>query len=828
MLKKTLFAFVTLLIVVTQLIPAQSAAALTPTVTPTATTYPDWVAYVADVTVPDGTVFAPGAAFTKTWRLKNISTSTWTADYALVFTSGEKMGAIDPVKLGKSVAPGATIDVSVNMTAPSAANTYRGNWAMKNAAGKQFGIGAAADKSFWVEIKVVSSGSATFDFAAKACDATWTSGAGALACPGTDGDAKGFILKVDKPKLENGADDARLGLVTFPQNTTNGYIQGKYPAYTVQKGDRFQSIINCAPTAKACDVFFRLDYQIGTDPIKTFWSFHEKYEGLYYRADVDLSTLAGKQVNFILTVLSNGSAADDRALWVAPVIATGPVTGPTNTPGPSSTPKPTNTPGPSPTPKPTTTAACDKVAFVSDVTIPDGTAFDAGKTFTKTWRVKNAGTCTWTTDYKLVFVSGEAMSGATATNLKAAVAPGATVDLSVDLKAPTTPATYTGNWALKNTAGKVFGLGVTADKPWWVQIKVNSGTYGVAYDFAAEMCKATWSTGAGTQPCPGASGDAKGYVSALANPKYEDGTAANTAGILTVPQNVYNGYINGAYPVFKVQKGDKFESVINCDPSAKNCYVKFRLDYKIGDGALQTLWAFYEKYEGKYYRASIDLSALAGKDVKFVLTAHAAGAATDDMAVWIGPRIMRAGLGGTPVVVTATATQSGAATVTATPTVAPSATPGAVGSVQYQNSKYGFAFKYPADGTIQDVVDNSARIVFAATSGTNLGGKYIDVVATDVSGDCKVDLPIANPTTQNVTFNGVQFLEQTGRDQGAGQIHDWIAYSTVKGNTCVSIMYVMQSGNIDNYPDPKPSQFDLNAEVANFKSIMGTFAFTAQ
>ena len=53
-----------------------------------------WAQFIADVTVPDGTNFAPGTAFKKTWRLKNIGTCAWNStDVSLIFDSGEKMGA---------------------------------------------------------------------------------------------------------------------------------------------------------------------------------------------------------------------------------------------------------------------------------------------------------------------------------------------------------------------------------------------------------------------------------------------------------------------------------------------------------------------------------------------------------------------------------------------------------------------------------------------------------------------------------------------------------------------------------------------------------------
>jgi hypothetical protein len=73
---------------------------------------------------------------------------------------------------------------------------------------------------------------------------------------------------------------------------------------------------------------------------------------------------------------------------------------PTSTPPPTLTPiipsltpvVPTSTPPPTLTPVP-----CDRAAFVADVTVPDGTNFAPGTTFVKTWRLKNNGSCTWTT-----------------------------------------------------------------------------------------------------------------------------------------------------------------------------------------------------------------------------------------------------------------------------------------------------------------------------------------------------------------------------------------------------------------------------------------------
>jgi hypothetical protein len=142
---------------------------------------------------------------------------------------------------------------------------------------------------------------------------------------------------------------------------------------------------------------------------------------------------------------------------------------------------PTNTIAPiilsSPTPAVVaTTAICDRAQFVADVTVPDGTQYKAGETFTKTWRLKNIGTCTWSTSYKMIFKSGNSMEGPASINLPKSVAPNETIDLSVTLKAPATNGDYTGNYLLMNANSVEFGLGASAKEVFYVKIKVGSGT----------------------------------------------------------------------------------------------------------------------------------------------------------------------------------------------------------------------------------------------------------------------------------------------------------------------------------------------------------------
>jgi hypothetical protein len=143
----------------------------------------------------------------------------------------------------------------------------------------------------------------------------------------------------------------------------------------------------------------------------------------------------------------------------------------TNTPLPTNTPPPTNIPVS--TTAPTSSAPCNRASFVEDITIPDGTEMSPGESFTKTWRLKNTGSCTWTSEYKLVFDSGDAMGAAAVVNLPGNnVPPNDTEDVSIAFTAPMTAGNYKSNWKLRSNTGEVFGLGSNAEGSFFVEINI--------------------------------------------------------------------------------------------------------------------------------------------------------------------------------------------------------------------------------------------------------------------------------------------------------------------------------------------------------------------
>ncbi len=114
----------------------------------------------------------------------------------------------------------------------------------------------------------------------------------------------------------------------------------------------------------------------------------------------------------------------------------------------------------------------NSIEFVEDLSVPDDTVFGPGEEFTKSWRLRNIGTCPWTTEYSLTFVGGDGIPGPESLPLPSPVAPGQTADLSVTLTTPDAVGTYRDNWQLSNANGVTFGINGLIEEAFWVQIVV--------------------------------------------------------------------------------------------------------------------------------------------------------------------------------------------------------------------------------------------------------------------------------------------------------------------------------------------------------------------
>lgn len=103
---------------------------------------------------------------------------------------------------------------------------------------------------------------------------------------------------------------------------------------------------------------------------------------------------------------------------------------------------------------------CLYATFISE-TVKDNTTFTAGDAFTKSWTLRNDGTCDWNEDYKLVFKSGNQMGGPDEVLFSGTISPGEQIILAVDLTAPADPGTYLGYWQLQTDEDDNFGTALS-------------------------------------------------------------------------------------------------------------------------------------------------------------------------------------------------------------------------------------------------------------------------------------------------------------------------------------------------------------------------------
>jgi uncharacterized protein YkwD len=133
----------------------------------------------------------------------------------------------------------------------------------------------------------------------------------------------------------------------------------------------------------------------------------------------------------------------------------------------------TTTPGtPEATQSADTTTCKDSAVMIEDVTIPDNMVMTRGEKFTKTWRFMNNGKCNWH-GYTIAFFAGDRMESPASASVPDTEA-GKTVDVSVELTAPSVDGSYTGFYVLKNDKGETLPIG--AEQAFWLKILIGNAT----------------------------------------------------------------------------------------------------------------------------------------------------------------------------------------------------------------------------------------------------------------------------------------------------------------------------------------------------------------
>lgn len=319
--------------------PTNSATALPP---PTSTgtivpCVPNSV-FVADVTFPSGSTMAPGAPFIKTWRVKNSGNCAWDSSYSIVFVGGIAFGpGSAPVPFA---APGAVVDISLQMTAPAAPGSYSGIWRLRGPNGNLFGASlstlitvpnpkTATPTSTATPTKTPTATATPtplilLDFVKQAPNADWSNGSASLVFPGSESDSNGFVLwRQGSYTVEDGTKPP-LALESHPQWVTEGSIAGYYSKFptTIQQGDRLHIKVGFLQGAKAGNVTFKVSYDdCGDDCWSDLVTVPHAYSGSLVEQVVDISSIVTQMkiptTTFRLLVSANNrGAGQDWATWV--------------------------------------------------------------------------------------------------------------------------------------------------------------------------------------------------------------------------------------------------------------------------------------------------------------------------------------------------------------------------------------------------------------------------------------------------------------------------------------------------------------------------------
>jgi hypothetical protein len=280
---------------------------------------------------------------------------------------------------------------------------------------------------------------------------------------------------------------------------------------------------------------------------------------------------------------------------------------------------------------------CDRMEFVTDVTVPAGSVLAAGAHFTKTWKVRNIGSCIWNQKYSFVFLDGTAMGSGTNIPLQniTSVVPGAESEVSLELVAPDLPGRYQGNWTLRSGF-----TGLNFPQILTVNIEVVNMTTD-PNSFAGLICNAQWFSNGNSTPCIVTPTNQGGGVSYSNAPLMEDGSEENEPALVLALAPGGDSRIIGRFaPVF-VQPGSHLRGVYSCYAQSPACKVRLRITYQVDGGVETQIGEWMETFDGTFSDIEIDLApfGLENQYVYFTFYFEANGSAEQNQVFFLAPRI---------------------------------------------------------------------------------------------------------------------------------------------------------------------------------------------
>ena len=190
---------------------------------------------------------------------------------------------------------------------------------------------------------------------------------------------------------------------------------------------------------------------------------------------------------------------------------------------------------------------CNQAELVQELTVPVGMVFNPYERISKTWEVRNSGSCSWDSTYRLVLTGGEAMGYQGPFPIPQPVAPGETVLLAADLVAPGGEGYHESDFMLLSPQGELFGVGAFGGGRLAVVVQVIEQPLNILYDFGQMACEAAWESDEDVLPCPGNLYDDAGFVLTLQGSDLESGQQDRTA-LWTNPGSYNGSWIRRHFP----------------------------------------------------------------------------------------------------------------------------------------------------------------------------------------------------------------------------------------------------------------------------------------
>ena len=145
----------------------------------------------------------------------------------------------------------------------------------------------------------------------------------------------------------------------------------------------------------------------------------------------------------------------------------------------------------------------------------------------------------------------------------------------------------------------------------------------------------------------------------------------------------------------------------------------------------------------------------------------------------------------------------------------------------YQDKENGFEIKYPKDSRVIKTTEG-VYIYLPFSPGTTLVEKYLKIILKKTTPEkCSNPAQTIIEKTEIVYINGIKFKKEIGKEHAAGHIYKSVSYSTVKGDKCLGLIFILRSLNPEAFDIPPPL-YDERKESEIFEKIISTFQFSME